>query len=185
MDIAWTFLRRHGIGTNNLLLDDVLLSYEGFGTKNGSGILKGPYVTETTIQFTQKINGFPILLPNRGSLAITIDNDGKITSLKNFLKEIGNLTDRFKSTPSAPNERVFIDKGYDPKLLLADAWQDKLKNWIIKGRMPLAHKIVPGTFEIGYSVRDNSAILVARNDIEVDCGSGLRKRYVNEVTLLQ
>ncbi|MGD9211918.1 MAG: DUF6345 domain-containing protein, partial [Desulfobacteraceae bacterium] len=34
MDIAWTFLRRHGIGTNNLLLDDVLLSYEGFGTEN-------------------------------------------------------------------------------------------------------------------------------------------------------
>jgi hypothetical protein len=40
---------------------------------------------------------------------------------------------------------------------------------------------VPGTYEIGYAIKENEAILVARNDIEVDCGGGYLKRYSIEV----
>jgi hypothetical protein len=36
---------------------------------------------------------------------------------------------------------------------------------------------VPGSTEIGYAVRGNVAALVARKAIEVDFGSGYRKRY--------
>ena len=69
--------------------------------------------------------------------------------------------------------------------MLADAWQDRLKEAVIRGRMPVAYKVLPETYEIGYSVRDNDGILVARNDVEVDCGSGYFKRYSIEVPLLQ
>jgi hypothetical protein len=36
---------------------------------------------------------------------------------------------------------------------------------------------VPGSTEIGYDIQGNEAILIARKAVEVNFGSGYRKRY--------
>jgi hypothetical protein len=182
---AWAMLRQHGLPTDDLVLDSIVHVNEAGATTDGDGREEGPFVTETIVQFTQTINGLPVLLPSKGSVSVTVDNDGTVTSLKNSLKEVDELSDRFRSTAQAPDEPTLEDRGFDPKAMLADAWQDRLKETIIRGRMPVAYKVLPETYEIGYSVRDNDGILVARNDIEVDCGSGYFKRYSIEVPLAQ
>jgi hypothetical protein len=60
-----------------------------------------------------------------------------------------------------------------------------MKDWIVKGRMPVQYTIVPGTYEIGYAIKGNEAIFVAWNDIEVDCGDGYLKRYSMEVPIFE
>jgi hypothetical protein len=51
--------------------------------------------------------------------------------------------------------------------------------------MPERYAVVPGSFEIGYVIRGNSAVLVAREEIEADCGGGFLKRFVIETPIQQ
>ena len=51
--------------------------------------------------------------------------------------------------------------------------------------MPVGYTTIPGTYEIGYVIKGNEAIVVAKNDIEVDCGNGYFKRYSIEVPILE
>jgi hypothetical protein len=185
INIASDFLRRHGLNLDGLVLDRVKLSCEAGGSTEGSGQIDGPYVSETVVQFTQVINGLPVLLPGKGGISVSIDNDGTVTYVRNFSRGIANLTDQLKSSPMAPGEETNIRAGLDPERLLEDAWQERMKDWLIRGRMPLQYKAVPGTYEIGYALKENQAVLVARKDIEIDCGSGYLKRYSIEVPLIE
>jgi len=40
-----------------------------------------------------------------------------------------------------------------------------------------AAEAVPDTTEIGYHIRGNEGMLVARREVEIDFGGGMRKRY--------
>ena len=185
VSLGWDFLRQHGLNTDELMLDSVLLSSEGGGSQDGSGVLEGPFVTETILQFTQAINGLPVLLPNKGSVSVTVDNDGAVTSMSNSIKPILTMSEKSKGTFMGPDEPNPLDQGIDPKVLLADVWQNQLKETLIRGRMPLSYREVPGSFEIGYHVDGDIASLVARNDIEVDCGGGYYKRYSIKAPLIR
>ena len=184
VSLAWSALHQHGIDTDHLLLDSIVTCCEAGGKCGENDTIEGPFVTETIVQFTQAINGLPILLPQKGGVSVSVDNDGKIISLKNSLRCLVDLTDKYRNTPMAPGEPAFADLGIDPKIMLADAWQDKLRNWLVRGRMPVSHRALPETFEIGYSVSGNEGSLVARQDVEVDCGSGYFKRYEVEVPIV-
>lgn len=60
-----------------------------------------------------------------------------------------------------------------------------MKDWVVRGSMPVQYKIIPGTYEIGYAIKENEAILVAKNGIEIDCGNGYLKRYSVEVPICE
>ena len=187
LNLADDFLREHGFDQEGLALDHIMLSHEGGGTEDETQI-EGPFVTETVVNFTQLINGVPVISPGKGYVSVTIDNDGTVTSIKNSTRGIDNLTDRFKGTPGAPDEESSVKEFEDPdrpKQLLAQAWQEQMRDWIVKGRIPEQFRVVPGTYEIGYAIKGDEAVLVARNDIEVDCGGGYLKRYSVEVPLLE
>lgn len=185
VNIAQDFVRQHGLDREGLTFDRIMFAHEGGGSGTGSGQIEGPYISETTVQFTQVINGLPVLLPGRGRVSVTVDNDGTVTAVKNSTRGIDRLTERLKNPSVAPDEERPARDISDPQQLLAEAWQERMKDWIVRGRMPVQYKIVPGTYEIGYAIRGNEAILVARNDIEVDCGGGYLKRYSVEVPLLE
>jgi hypothetical protein len=185
VNIAQDFVRQHGLDREGLAFDRIMFAHEGGGSEAGSGQIEGPYITETTVQFTQVINGLPVLLPGKGRVSVTVDNDGTVTSVKNSTRGIDRLTERLKNPPLAPDEERPTRDISDPQRLLAEAWQERMKDWIVRGRMPVQYTIVPGTYEIGYAIKGNEAILVARNDIEVDCGDGYLKRYSVEVPLLE
>ncbi len=184
-NIAQDFVRQHGLDREGLTFDRIMLSQEGGGSEEGSGQIEGPYVTETIIQFTQVINGLPVLLPGKGYVSVTVDNDGTVTNMKNSTRSIDRLTDRLKNPPSAPEEETTTGEVPEPEQLLAEAWQERMKDWIVRGSMPVQYKIVPGTYEIGYAIKGNQATLVAKNDIEIDCGGGYLKRYSVEVPICE
>jgi len=183
--IAQDFVRQHGLDREGLTFDRILLSQEGGGSEEGTGQIEGPYVTETVVQFTQTINGLPVLLPGKGCVSVAVDNDGTVTNMKNSTRSIDRLTDRFRSAPAAPEEETPIGGAPEPERLLAEAWQERMKDWIVRGRMPVQYTIVPGSYEIGYAIKGDDAVLVAKNDIEVDCGEGCLKRYSVEVPICE
>lgn len=182
--VAEDFVRQQGL-REDLIFDRIRLACEAGGSDVGSGERKGPYVTETTVQFTQRINGLPVLLPGRGGVMVTLDNDGNMTRLSNSTQAIESLSSRFKSSASAPENETPLAEGSDPEARIFEAWQDRMKSWIVNDRMPRRWTPVPGTYEIGYAIKGNEAILVARQEFEVDFGGGYLKRYVVEVTLLE
>jgi hypothetical protein len=46
--------------------------------------------------------------------------------------------------------------------------------------MPRSFAVVPGSAEVGYAIQGSNAILVARQEVEVDCGGGFCKRFIVE-----
>jgi hypothetical protein len=184
VNIAQDFVQQHGLDQEELTFAPIMLSNEA-GGEEGSGQIEGPYVNETVVQFTQQVNGIPVLLPGKGCVSVTVDNDGTVTAVKDSTRSIDRLTERLKNALAAPDEETPIGEILDPEQLLAEAWQEHMKDWIVKGRMPVQYTIVPGTYEFGYAIKGNEAILVARNDIEVDCGDGYLKRYSMEVPIFE
>jgi hypothetical protein len=184
VSVAEDFVRQQGL-REDLIFDRIRLAYEAGGSDVGTGERKGPYITETTVQFTQRINDLPVLLPGRGGVSVSLDNDGNVTRLSNSTRAIETLSSKFKSSMAAPEEETPLARGLDPEARVYDAWQQRMKSWVVRDRMPRKWTPVPGTYEIGYTIKGNDAILVARQEFEVDFGGGYFKRYAVEVPLVE
>jgi hypothetical protein len=167
----------------------VLHKYDCTGTTVGSGSIGTPRLCETVVQFTQVIDGVPVIGPGDGKVSVTIDNDENVTAIVDRTRTISKLTDAFSAPPEArpqgSNEPAPTppSRDADAEALVNTAWQSKLRNWAINGRMPEQYAAVPGTFEVGYVIRGNTATLVARQEIEADCGGGFLKRFAVETPI--
>ncbi|MFN2590332.1 MAG: DUF6345 domain-containing protein [Actinomycetota bacterium] len=181
---AHDFARQQGLDSNGLVFDRVLLKSAASGTEKGSGELTEPRVTETVVQFTQVINGLPVLGPGPGQASVSVDNDGRVTAIRNGTRQIEQLTDRALSAPPAPGAEP-APPTTDPERALADAWQERLRMWVVRDTMPISFTEIPGSAEIGYVIRDDQATLVARKDVEADFGGGFLKRYRVEVPIVE
>jgi hypothetical protein len=154
-----------------------------------------PSVTETTVQYKQVINGLPVVTPHAGSVSVTIDNDGTVTGVRSSVRQIEQLVQPLDTTTSPPEpgypaeEQIARPRATDPagyEQLLAQEWGRRVaSNWAVRGEMPLGFSDVPGSTEVGYDIRGNTAGIIARKAIEVDFGGVLRKRYWVSVPLLQ
>ena len=60
---------------------------------------------------------------------------------------------------------------------LAEAWSSHRAPAAREAETADRAEPVPETTEIGYDVRGNHGRLVARREVEVDFGGGIRKRY--------
>jgi hypothetical protein len=176
---ARDFARRQGLDAQDLTFDRMLVKVDGGGSDEGDGERIEPRVTETVVQFTQVIDGIPVLGPGPGQLSVSLDNDGTVTGIRNASRGIAELVDRsivHPPTPDGGNQSRGEEPDFDR--ILADGWGDVLRTWLVRGRqVPVAFADVPGSAEVGYVVRDSEAVLVARKDVEVDFGNGLFKRY--------
>jgi len=175
-----------------VVFDRVLLSFEGGGTANGSGQLEGPYTTGTIVQFRQLVNGVPVITPDAGTVRISIDNDGTVTNVHASVRAIEQLRSRPTRSVSAPTPEGFAAPVLAPEpsnyeQQLAAEFSRQLASWVAKGGggMPLEFTTVPGSTEIGYDIRGNEAVLIARRAVEVNFGSGYRKRYWVTVPLFE
>lgn len=185
--LAREALRSYGLDQPLVVPDRLLLAREGGGTSGGSGQIEGPHTSATIVQYRQLINGLPVITPGLGTVQITVDNDGTITHVHSSVRAIDQLTDRAttptdmpappgvsaESQPLAP-EPVGPDE-YEQKL--AAEFSKRLTSWAVKGAMPVGFTTVPGSTEIGYDIRGDEAVLIARKAVEVDFGRGYRKRY--------
>jgi Family of unknown function (DUF6345) len=184
---ASAFIRQSGFDRQGVQFDRVLHNWENGGSPEGSGTLETPRVTETLIQFTQVINGLPVVTPGQGKVIVRVDNDGRILGVADTTRPVAGLADQITAPPPLPGkmESISVSNGLDPEAALAKAWEQRMKTFIVKGSVPRAFATVPGSSEVGYSFRNNAAIVVARQEVEVDFGNGLLKRYTMEVPIAE
>ena len=183
--IAQDLTNQHGIDGEGLIFDRVMHQYEAGGTVQGDGELREPAVTETVVQFTQTVNGLPVLAPGRGQVSVSIDNDGLVTSVRNTVAPVVELSDRSRRIPTPPGETAPTHDREDIDGLLDDQWQARLRTFVMEGKMPRSFSEVPGSSEVGYALRGDEAVLVARREMEADHGHGIAKRHLIEVPLAE
>ena len=157
-----------------VVLDRVRMAADAGGQRDSDRV-DGPFVTETTVQFKQVIDGIPVIAPGVGEVRVSIDNDGHITSVHSSVRGVDRLHDLRPSAPGSPPAGPTGAADYEQKL--ANAFGRRLAAWALRGSIPLNFSVVPDSTEIGYSIEGSEARLVAQRAIEVDFGQGLRKRY--------
>jgi hypothetical protein len=141
---------------------------------------EGPRVVETTVQFRQVINGLSVVSQDAGDVRVTLGNDGGLTRIENTTRKVQQLSDRPKTGVSAPNSEPYALRPRgdgDPERLLSEAWRSHRAPAARAVETAEAAEPVPETTEVGYHIRGNEATLVARREVEVDFGGGIRKRY--------
>ena len=151
----------------------------GGGSEPGAG-REDPHVIETTVQFRQRINDLPVVSQSAGDIRITLDNDGRLTSIQNTTRPVERLTEHPKNMtlrPGSGGQEVYEERSGDPEQLLAAAWEGHQARAAREESGVENVTMVPDTTEVGYDVRANEARLVARREVEVDFGGGIRKRY--------
>jgi hypothetical protein len=183
---ASEFVRQLGLDHEGVQFDRVFHKWECGGSPAGSGTLETPRIVETVVQYTQVINGLPVVSPSQGKVTVTLDNDLRVNGVVDTTRPVAGLVDQSPMVPPAPGqaESAAPRSGLDPENLLANAWRQRMKMFVINGTMPRAFGTVPGSFDVGYSIRENTAVLVVRHEVEVDFGQGLLKRYVVEEPII-
>ena len=179
-------VRQLGLDHEELQFDHVLHKWECGGSSAGTGSLETPRIIETVVHYTQVINGLPVVTPGQGKVAVSLDNDLKVTSVLDSTLPVAGLVTQAPAQPAAPGqtEAAPASAAVEPEDVLASAWVHRMKSFVISGFMPRGFATVPGSFDVGYSIRDNTAVLVARQEVEVDFGHGLLKRYVVEEPIM-
>ncbi len=89
---AHDVVRQFGLDRNQVTFDRVLHKYDRTGTTSGSGAIGSPRLCETVVQFTQLIDGVPVIGPGDGKVSVTLDNDQNVTA----------IVDRTRTSPSSP-----------------------------------------------------------------------------------
>jgi hypothetical protein len=182
--IAQEAVRRYGLDQELLTFDRTFQAWTAGGTAEGSGRIEEPFPTGTIVQFRQLINGLPIITPGVGAVRLAVDNDGNVTTVHSSLRAIEQLSDRPLSTAPEPQpegqhaaEGPLVPDPGNYEQALAAEWSKRLAVHAISGKMPVDFTTVPGSIEIGYDIRGDAAVLIARKAMEVDFGGGYRKRY--------
>lgn len=177
---AHDFLLQAGLNREDLVFDRVLHRYECGGSPQGLGRMDTPRIVETAVRFVQTIDGVPVVAPGLGSVTVTLDNDLNITALSDRTRPVARISERTRRMPSPDGGGLSAEALPDPEALLQAAWENKLKQFLVQGHLPRSFAVVPGSAEVGYAIQGSNAILVARQEVEVDCGGGFCKRFIVE-----
>jgi hypothetical protein len=185
--VAQDFLRNANLHREDIVFDRVFHQYECGGSTDGSGRLEPKRIIETSVRFTQTIDGIPVVAPGMGTLTVSIDNDLHVTSLIDRTRPVARLAERARMIPSLEGngftQGISAEALPTAEDLLQAAWQERMKEWILRGPLPRSFAVVPGSAEVGYAIRGNTAMLVARQEVEVDCGNNFLKRFKVEVPI--
>ncbi|XXF77225.1 DUF6345 domain-containing protein [Myxococcaceae bacterium GXIMD 01537] len=182
---AHDFLSQAGLQRDDLVFDRVLHRYECGGTPKGSGRIEAPRIVETAVRFTQTIDGVPVVAPGLGTVTVTVDNDLNVTGLSDRSRQVSGLAERTTRVPPADGAELSVSDLPSPEELLQAAWDNRMRQFLLRGPLPRSAAVVPGSTEVGYAIRGSNAILVARQEMEVDCGGGFLKRFIVEVPIRQ
>jgi hypothetical protein len=177
---AADLLREHGLDREVDVDFDTVRHTMSAGGAPDEGPRDEPRVLETTVQFRQVINGLPVVSQDAGDVRVTLDNDGTLIRIENTTRTVEQLSDRPKTAvppPGGDSAGLQPRAGGDPDDLLSQAWRSHRAPAAQSEQTAGSAEPVPGTTEVGYHVRGNEGKLVARREVEVDFGGGIRKRY--------
>jgi hypothetical protein len=131
-----------------------------------------PRIRERSVGFVQLIDGTPVVSPDGGRLQVRVDNERNVTGIVDSTRPVADLREASAAPPGATAAGV--------EELFGAALQRRLRRAAASGRVPTAVRPVANSTEVGYAVRGNNAVLVARREVQVDFGGGLAKRHVLE-----
>ncbi len=182
-------LRTFGV-TGELAFDRVQHSFHAGGTDEGSGERVEPAVAESTVVYRQLVDGVPVVSRHAGQLRVSIDPAGTVTRIADSRRQVRELHERLRAPrvlPGAngrpvPSPQVSDDGDVDR--VLRDAWQVQVRRLSATGPLPDRSAPVPDTTEVGYAVRGDEAVLVARREVEAVTGA-FTKRHLVEVILAE
>lgn len=136
------------------------------GSTKGSRELDQEYVTDTTVEFRQVINGVPVVNNDNGIVRVTIDNDGTITNFHNSVKKVLGLSNKPKQMAIDPNQN-----GHAPEARAQDTeklFQHKLAGYKAQNAELIAD-------EIGYDVAGSHGSIVAKREYKLTFENNLQK----------
>ena len=177
---ATELIGEHGLDRDVDIDFDVVRRTMTAGGAPDDGARDEPRVLETTVQFRQVVNGLPVVSQDAGDVRVTLDNDGTLVRIENTTRSVQRLSDRPKTVVTPPGEEstgIHPRGDGDPEQLLAEAWRAHRAPAARDASTAERAEPVPGTTEVGYHIRGNEGKLVARREVEVDFGGGIRKRY--------
>ncbi|MET0916610.1 MAG: DUF6345 domain-containing protein [Jiangellaceae bacterium] len=183
--VAVEAMHRYGLDLEGpMILDRIAHVNEAGAAHDDPESVRGPYQTGTLVQYRQTINGIPVITPAAGTIQVLVDNDGVATSVTSRARGVDDLTEHVSSgplrEPTPPGAAQHQEaQSQDPDRLLAKAFSERLRRLAASsGDMPIGFAVVPGTTEIGYDVEGDTALLAAQREVELDFGSGIKKRYL-------
>ena len=183
---ARTVLRRHGFlqpGTE-LVFDRVALALSATASRHGAHPPR-ERLDEIIVQFRQAIDGIPVLTPDAGTLRLAMRADGAPLRIESSLRRIAGRLPARACRRGRPDDPPPPEGALAPQAtgalpvpqILARRSARLMRDLAARGAAPLSLRILPGSTEIGYGIRSDSARLVARQGIEIECLRGFRKRY--------
>lgn len=164
---------------HEVAFDRVLLSMSGTARRDRPDLPRKDSLDEVVVRFRQIVGGMPVLTPDAGSLWLTMRPDGTVLRIESSLRGvIEQLPPRAGLTedPPPPSDVPLVEPPEIPQRLAQHSAR-LMRDLAARGAAPLNHSVLPGTVEIGYGIRSNTARLVARKAIEIECLRGFRKRY--------
>lgn len=184
---AQSALRCHGFlppGTE-LVFDRVSLAMSATTSLHRLDEPPAESLDEIIVQFRQAIDGIPMLTSDAGSLRLAMRPDGTVLRIESTLRQV------VERMPARAHRHGLPDDPPPPRRpeglpepepqaitrMLAQHSARLMRDLAARGAAPLTLRILPDTTEIGYGIRSNTARLVARQGIEIECVRGFRKRY--------
>jgi hypothetical protein len=173
----------------DLIFDEIRYEHTASADSSGDGTATPPRVREAIVTFRQVINDVPVVSPGRGEVRVRVDGSGTVTTVTDTSRLVSDLAERENGTIAPPpsGHRGVAESVVDEKTAddaLDRAVQRRLRAIVASGPVPESVRTIRPT-EIGYDLQARSASVVARRTVEVDCGAGLRKRYVVQVPVIE
>lgn len=183
---ARSALRRFGFVPpgSELIFDRIALGMSASASLYTLGEPAQESLDEIIVQFRQSIDGVPVLTPGAGSLRVVLCPDGELLRIESTLRQVSELMPARGHCNGRPADPV-LPSGDEPvpgamvdtDQMLALHSARLMRDLAARGAAPLNLRILPDTTEIGYGVRSNTARMIARKGIEIECAQGFRKRY--------
>ncbi|RCW88659.1 DUF6345 domain-containing protein [Paracoccus lutimaris] len=184
---ARSALRRYGFVSpgSELVFDRISLALSATQSLHLAAEPPVETLDEIIVQFRQSIGGIPILTPGAGTLRLAMRPDGTVLRIESTLRQVAELLPA-RSYSNSGSEDPPVPEGFAPTCALEAPGTAQslarhsarlMRDLAARGAAPLNLTILPGTTEVGYGVRSNTARIVAREGIEIECARGFRKRY--------
>lgn len=127
------------------------------------------FITDTTVQFRQIINGVPTVNHDEGIVRVTIDNDGTITNMHRSVKKVTGLSVFPKSIPLDPKKDSNLEsQAANTKQSIEKAFDEKISNY-------KTARLIEGSEETGYDVANKYGRLVVQRVYEVTFEKDFKK----------
>jgi hypothetical protein len=171
----------------DLVFEQVRRDMTGGGSPDGDGTLLEPRVRETVVHYRQVINGAPVVTPGSGEVRVAVDPTGTVTAVADSTVRVGAIVNRagVAPAPRPSDSDTTMPRRAAVEDTLTKARERRLRRLALRSNINAA-EVIPNSTEVGYSTTQQvgTAVLVARQTIEVEFGHGLRKRYVVQVPIV-